>query len=341
MPKTARPTLLEQVLLLIAAATLLQAALPPLATMTDATALASFGESGLRFVAWITIWGLQTLLITGTRRYLHSLTPLITLGFSIVFAITAGPQLAAGLPATLAIAGAAGWLAWQAWHRDALASGLVGVGALATAAVSFLPIGTAAGVLWAAQLVAFAGAMRLARKTGKLPVGHVVLLVELVLGLLLIQLASDGRGALATALPAAIAIGLMLAMYAIAGPHFTRAATHLPAFVLGHVVLLASALGFAGLLRLNGAALWLGAFRWALLAAFCLAVFSLLTWCGESAIDTGYKRWFFIGFTLLIDALYTAMTLHLALPYLIGTCAYLLAVTLYVWQFMIQRATPR
>lgn len=74
---------------------------------------------------------------------------------------------------------------------------------------------------------------------------------------------------------------------------------------------------------------------WCGLALCLLGLFALLTQYRKKAVDTGHKRWFYLVFSLLILAFFSAVTVTIPVLYLGGTAAYLLAMTLYLWQFML------
>lgn len=74
---------------------------------------------------------------------------------------------------------------------------------------------------------------------------------------------------------------------------------------------------------------------WSGLSLFMISLFWLLSLYHRPNVDTGRKRWFYLGFSLLILAFFGAVTVTLPVIYLIGTSAYLVATGLYLYQFML------
>lgn len=76
------------------------------------------------------------------------------------------------------------------------------------------------------------------------------------------------------------------------------------------------------------------------LAVYYFSLIGYLSAYPVKRIDIGFKRWFYLGFSLLIFGVYSLMTSVMPLPFLLGLTAYLLADTLYLWQFILHPNGP-
>ena len=71
------------------------------------------------------------------------------------------------------------------------------------------------------------------------------------------------------------------------------------------------------------------------LAVYYFSLIGYLSAYPVKHIDIGFKRWFYLGFSVLIFGIFSFMTTIMPLPFMFGLTAYLLANTLYLWQFII------
>ena len=76
------------------------------------------------------------------------------------------------------------------------------------------------------------------------------------------------------------------------------------------------------------------------LAVYYFSLIGYLSAYPVKRLDLGLKRWFYLGFSLLIFGVYSLMTSVMPLPFLLGLTAYLLADTLYLWQFILHPNGP-
>lgn len=71
------------------------------------------------------------------------------------------------------------------------------------------------------------------------------------------------------------------------------------------------------------------------LAVYYFSLIGYLSAYPVKHIDIGFKRWFYLGFSVLIFGIFSFMTTIMPLPFMFGLTAYLLANTLYLWQFIL------
>ena len=85
---------------------------------------------------------------------------------------------------------------------------------------------------------------------------------------------------------------------------------------------------------------WFAAAITLALAVYYFSLIGYLRAYPTNKIDIGFKRWFYLGFSLMIFGVYSFMTAAMPLPFMLGLTAYLLANTLYLWQFILHPNDP-
>lgn len=106
-----------------------------------------------------------------------------------------------------------------------------------------------------------------------------------------------------------------------------------------HYPLLISILALATFIRLylshelNPQWYWLGSVL--TLAGFLFSLAVYLHAYRRPQVDIGFKRFFYFGFTILLFAVYSFVTMGIPLLNLLGLTAYLIANNLYYWQFIL------